>query len=336
MKRNSLQSRVTTGKGTLPAVILVCALCWVAVYLAEPFFLSGTLLPSGVPPWLYRRAPQLPLWAHRLGSYAVCMAVGYFLVELNNRFAIIRMRASVQTAVYFLFVTVCPVLHRLDAGCVASLPFVVSLYLLFDSYQNPHAGGRLFGSFACLGIGSLLLPQLTFLVVPWLWGAYWFRSLPLRRFCASRLGWWFPYWFLLAYAFLCGEMELFCLPFRDLATFCTPFDFSWLQPWQWATLGYLLLLYAVASAHCIASGFEDKIRTRAYLQFLIRATGFLFVWLCVQPASCNDLLPLLMVTVGILAGHFFILTRSKASNRFFVLSVALLGLLFAFNLWTLL
>ena len=34
--------------------------------------------------------------------------IGYFLIGLNNAFAIIRMRASVQTAIYFLLISVCP------------------------------------------------------------------------------------------------------------------------------------------------------------------------------------------------------------------------------------
>lgn len=336
MKRKSFQNQVTAGRGTLPAVILICTLCWILTYFLSP--LRNVSPTEATTPTLWQLLPvsQWPLWAEQLSSYLIYGVIGYFLIELNNRYAIIRIRASVQTAVYFLFATVCTEMHRLCAGCVSALLFAISIYVLFGSYQRTQASGSLFGSFAFLGAGSLLFPPLTFLSIPFLIGAYRFQSLTWRSFFAALLGWCFPYWFLLGHAFFYSEMELFYTPFRQLTTFCLPFDFSLLQPWQLATLGYLLLLYLVSSIHCISSGFEDKIRTRAYLQFLILLTGFLFLLLIVQPIFCNDLLPLLMITVSILAGHYFILTHSKASNVFFIVSVSLLVLLFVFNTWMLL
>ena len=47
-------------------------------------------------------------------------------------------------------------------------------------------------------------------------------------------------------------MELFCQPFRELVTFApTRFDY---QPWELATLGYLLVLFIVSAAHCLIAG----------------------------------------------------------------------------------
>ena len=61
--------------------------------------------------WQSARTLLLPTWAEHLVSFLIYAAAGYFLIELNNRFGIIRMRASVQTAIYFLLVTVCPEMH---------------------------------------------------------------------------------------------------------------------------------------------------------------------------------------------------------------------------------
>ena len=336
MRHKSLQNKVTAGRGTLPAVIFICTLCWAITYWLCPPSSSIPSISDASALWQLLYSFQLPLWTEQLICYLIYAGIGYFLIELNNRFAIIRMRASVQTAIYFLFVTICPEMHILHVGIVASFAFVISLYFLFDSYQRIQSSTILFNSFALLGIGSLLFPQLTFLIIPWLIGAYRFQSLTLRSFFAAMLGWWFPYWFLLGHAFFYGEMELFYASFRTLATFGRLFDFAALHLWQFATLAYLLLLYIVSMSHCIVSGFEDKIRTRAYLQFLILLTCFLFIYLILQPVFCNDVLPLLMITISILSGHFFILTHSKVSNLFFLISTALLVFLFAFNLWTLL
>ena len=96
------------------------------------------------------------------------------------------------------------------------------------------------------------------------------------------------------------------------------------------------ILFIVSAAHCVVAGFEDKIRTRAYLQFLIDVTLFLFVLIVLQPSQCSNLLPLLMISSSILIGHFFVLTNSKTSNVFFIISLVSLILLFSFNIWTLL
>ena len=133
-----------------------------------------------------------------------------------------------------------------------------------------------------------------------------------------------------------AKIELFYHPFKELATFGDIFNLQILQPWELATLGYLFVLFIVSAAHCVVAGFEDKIRTRAYLQFLIDVTLFLFVLIVLQPSQCSNLLPLLMISNSILIGHLFVLTNNKTSNIFFIVATVCLILLFGFNVWTLL
>ena len=187
-----------------------------------------------------------------------------------------------------------------------------------------------------IGMGSIIFPQLTVFSVLWILEAYRFQSLTLRSFCGALLGWMLPYWFLFGHAFFYNEMDLFYRPFIELSTFGEAFHLQTLQSWELAILGYLLILFIVSAVHCIAAGFEDKIRTRAYLQFLIDLTIFLFLLIALQPIYCSALLPLLIISNSILIGHFFVLTNSKSSNVFFIISLVGLILLFAFNIWTLL
>lgn len=336
MRNKRIQNQITAGRWTLPAVILICTCCWVASYLLFPNL--APLPKDGGDTYLWQAIRSfLPArWNDYVVSYLVYAVIGYFLIELNNRFAIIRIRASVQTAIYFLFVTACPEIHPLYAGDVASLAFLVSLYFLFGSYQRFQSSGHLFYSFLFIGAGSLVFPQLVYLSIPWLLGAYYLQSLNARSFCGALMGLAFPYWFLLGHAFFYDQMELFRQPFQLMVRFGKPFDFAAFSAWEWATLGYLFAHFAVSAAHCVTAGFEDKIRTRAYLQFLINLTGFLFLAIILQPAYCKELLPLLMISDSVLTGHFFTLTNSKASNVFFIVSLGALILLFGFNIWTLL
>lgn len=336
MRSKRLQSQVTSGRWTLPSAIFICTLCWVLTSVLLPELTMTVGEEGGSSLWQSARNLLLPSWAEHLASYLIYSMIGYFLIELNNRFSIIRMRASVQTAVYLLLVTACPEMHLLYAGDIAAIAFLISIYFLFNSYQQPQAAGTLFYSFFFIGAGSILFPQLTFFSVLWLLEAHRFQSLTFRSFCGAVLGWMMPYWLLLGHAFFYDQMELFYRPFRELVTFGDVFHLQLLQPWEMATLGYLLILFIVSAAHCIIAGFEDKIRTRAYLQFLINLSIFLFLLIALQPSHCNDLLPLLMISSSILIGHLFVLTNSKTSNVFFIVALVGLILLFCFNLWMLL
>ncbi|CDA83995.1 hypothetical protein [Bacteroides congonensis] len=336
MRNKKLQNQVTAGRFTLPVVILICTLCWVSTYFLFPDLMTAPTQENLSSFWQSARDFLLPGWAERIVSFLVYAVIGYFLIELNNQFGIIRMRASMQTAIYFLLVTACPEMHLLYAGDIAALAFLISIYFLFKSYQQSRAAGYLFYSFLFIGAGSILFPQLTVLSVLWLFEAYRFQALTPRSFCGALLGWMLPYWMLFGHAFFYNEMELFYRPFIELTTFGDVFNLQILQTWELAVLGYLLVLFIVSAVHCIAAGFEDKIRTRAYLQFLIDLTIFLFLLIAIQPNYCSDLLPLLMISCSILIGHFFVLTNSKSSNVFFIVSLVSLILLFAFNIWTLL
>ena len=336
MRNKSLQSQVTTGRLTLPVVILICALCWVLTYFLFPDSIASTTSKDSSSFLQSTRDLLLPGWAERIISFLVCAIIGYFLIELNNQFSIIRMRASMQTAIYFLLVTVCPGMHLLYIGDIVALGSLISIYFLFKSYQQAQAAGYLFYSFFFIGAGSILFPQLTILSVLWLLESYRFQSLTPRSFCGALLGWTLPYWMLFGHAFFYNEMELFYRPFNQLLAFGEVFHLPILQPWELAILGYLLVMFIVSAVHCIAAGFEDKIGTRAYLQFLIDLTLFLFLLIALQPIYCSALLPLLIISSSILIGHFFVLTNSKSSNVFFIISLVGLILLFAFNIWTLL
>ena len=329
MRARNFQNRFTTGRLTLPAVIITTVACWLLGALLLPQGLSGLATGSGL--WQSLGTDGLPLWLSLALGLLLHGLTGWILIALNNAYAIIRMRASVQTAFYLLFVAACPLLYQLQAGNAGAIACMAALYFLLGSYRQRQPESMLFYAFALLGTGSLAVPQLT-LLVPVFWiGAYNFRALRFKSFCASLLGWWLPYWFLLGHAYFHGQMELFCQPFRELVS---------LAPWSMdyptlLTLGYLLVLFAVATAHCLATGYEDKIRTRSYLHFVILLCVCLFAYIAWQPTKGADLLPVLLAGIGILAGHLFALSSTRASNVFFILALAALFLLFSFNAWTL-
>ncbi len=332
MKQNKrFQSRVTASRFTLPVAIVIATACWL---LSSIFLPSKAIQGSGYPLWEHLCDLCIPLWIRPIAGYVLHALIGFFLIQLNNMFAIIRMQASLQTSIYFMLIAACPHIHTLYAGDVAAAAFLVALFFLFDSYQRTYPMVNLFYSFMCIGLGSLVFPQLTWLA-PLFWiGAYMFQSLTFKSFLASLVGWIMPFWLLFAHAYFHEDMDLIHMPFRELVNF-SPWQFSF-EPWQLATLGYLLLLFIVSSVHCLMTVYEDKIRTRNYLQFLMLLSFCIFICVGLQPTLSVHLISLLLISICILIRHLFALSNTRISNIFFIASVVGLFLLFGFNLWTLL
>lgn len=332
MRGKYIQSTITTGRLTLPVAILITIACWVIVYFLVPDVPKEDTTHSF---WNLLETFPIPVWANKLASLLIYFGIGYLLIQMNNTFGLIQVRASVQTSIYLLLIAAYPPLHQLCPGDIATLFFVVAIHLLFNTYQRMRSSGYIFHAFLFVGLSSLVFPQSTLLTPILLIGAFNFQGLNIRSFFAAIIGWSFPYWFLLGHAYFYDKMELFYQPFTELATFY-PIDFTVFKSWEIAMLGYSFVLFLVSSIHCFVQSYKDKIRTRIHLRFFILLNVCIYILIILQPIHCMNLLPLLLIGVSILTSHMFVLTNSKASNVFFVSTMIGLILLFSYNLWMLL
>lgn len=329
--KKRIQQRITAGRFVLPVVMILSLAIWIGVYIIKPidvFKVSSSPVWQLIEPFFLGKPLSLVI------NFILYAFIAYFLIELNNAFAIIRLRASIQTSLYLILIAVCPELYTLHVGTIVTLCVSGSLFFLYRSYQQSRSSADIFYSWMLLGLGSLIFPQLLYLVPVYLIGAYNFQSLNPRSFFAGIIGLSFPYWFLLGYALIFNRLDMFYHPFMELVNFA-PIDFLVLKSWQIATICYVILLFLVAVAHSLINGWQDKIRARAYLNFFSLLGISLAVGLILQPQHFITIFPLFLVSFSFLVGHFFVLTHSKASNLFFLFSLIGLGALLGFNLWTL-
>ncbi|MBE6288174.1 MAG: hypothetical protein E7099_08340 [Mediterranea massiliensis] len=301
--------RITTGRFTLPVVILLSIFYW---------FLTTYFMNLSSDSWIEQGGVLL--------FYSV---IAYFLVLLNSKFAFIRKKSAMQIMIFSILISLFPSLHHFDVKMFFLPCSMSAFYFLFESYRHPYPMGSLFYVSLFLGAGSLLLPQAIWMLPLFLIGAYLFRALSLRSFCAVLLGLLFPYWLLFGYAYLRGEMELFLRPFVGMFLWDVSEPFSVARLFS---LLYLFLLLSVGSVHCVLSGFEENQRTRNFLQFLILASFYVLFIVLLQPCLYVSLLPLLIVLISILSGHYFALTRTKSSDLFFLFFLLLTIFLMFFNI----
>ncbi|MDR0989494.1 MAG: hypothetical protein LBM06_08600 [Prevotellaceae bacterium] len=319
MAANRLQHLFATGRWTLP-VSIVCA---------SALLLTSTLLAL--------RGGMSPAAASTstLVSLLLYAATGYLLIDLNNAFPLIRLRATIQTSIYFLLVAACPAFHLRPRAVLAAMLLLLAVFFLFKSFRRAQeAPAALFYSFLFLGFGSFFAPKLT-LLAPVFWiGAYGFQSLHRKSFFASITGWLVPYWFVLAAALWSHKIVWVSQPLRELFSFHA-LSYQGVEPWQIATMGYLLALFAVSSLHSLRHSHQDKTNTRSFLRFLLFLTASLFLYALLQPAGIDSTLPFLLVLVCALGGHFVIQATGRVGNLLIGFFSLAFVLLFLFNVWTL-
>lgn len=330
MAKRRFQYEVATGKLTLPVTILLSTVLWIVFSFFKPI----PTLNSSYPFW-----QMLLEWVPgNVSGNIFCFlcygVIAYLLIEFNNAYSIIRMRTSLQTSVYLLMILAFPFLHRLNIGCLVSLCTIISLYLLFRCYQKQQPVGYFFHSMLFMGIASLLFPKILLLVPVFLIGIYNFKALTMRTFFAGMMGLTLPYWFLFGHAFYHGKMDLFYIPFKELVCFQPLFSLN-LGISFYISAGFTFFLLLVSSIHYWITSYEDKIRIRAYLNFLIIFSFSTIIFGVLQVQYVEILLQVLLPVVALLMGHLFALSHTKVSNLFFIFSILLLVIIMCYNLWTL-
>ncbi|MCD8167151.1 MAG: hypothetical protein LUE93_14165 [Bacteroides sp.] len=324
------QHRITTGRFTLPVVLCISIGCWVLLSL----FVSGRNEGQGGASFWGTLFGYLPRSVDQGLSWLLYTLIGYILIGINNAFSIIRVRASVQTSLFLMWVAVCNPLHRLSEGVFAALFTLLSLIFLFRSYQKERPQGDLFHSFLMLGVACFFVPEFVFLSLVLLWGAWSFQSLGPRSFFAAVVGWSLPWWFLFGHTYFHSNMELFTTPFLQMVSF-EPLAFPEVDIRVLSMTGYIVFLWIIGSVHCAMTGYQEKIRTRTFLSFLILMSFFVWLYQLLQPGDFMAFLPLGMVLSAFVVGHFFAVTDSKSSNWLFRFSVAGILAFLVLNIWML-
>lgn len=303
-ERNKFQAEVATGRFTLPVVILWCLLLW------------------GV---------TLHQWQEAF-SLLACSLTAYLLIETNTAFALIRTRTALHVCFYIYFCSACFFLHPWHSTAFVPLLMLIALYQLFRSYESVHAPVHVFHAFLFMGGGSLLFPQLLYLLPLFYLGMISFRALSVKSFLAGWVGLSLPYWFLFGYAFCTDQLELFYRPLSEAVHFY-PITYQALTLQQLVSGGIVMAFSLVASVHYFYVSYLDKVRTRLFLTFLIGLEVGLYLLLLLQPQHFNVLLHLLMMLSAILGGHLFALTQNRFSGILFIVTFVILMFLTIYNVW---
>ena len=154
-RRKYIQEYITTGRLTLPVVILLVSLIW----------LIGSLSPiKGVDSnvfWNKLLEILQGSFLRNLLGYILLGVAAVQLLILHNTFALIRTHSNFYLTLFILFGGLL-VPQTLDVASVIVPCVLLTTHNLFKTYQMQQPVGYVFQAFLFIGLGSILFPPLLY------------------------------------------------------------------------------------------------------------------------------------------------------------------------------
>lgn len=306
MRDKRLQNRIATSSFTLPVAVLVATIVWMLNEPSNPNTWAGL----------------------------VCMGIAsYILVELNNTNTLLRIRSRLISTTFICLTGCATMLHSFSTSHILVVCVTMTYYLLLRSYQNIRSVGYIFHAFAFAGIGSLILPQMLYIIPTYyLAMLIQLRSFTLRNFMASIFGLILPYYCYAAFLIYKNKLEDILIPFKEISVFTLSSSLKF-EEHQKMLLIFVTILSVISIINFYRTSFNDKIRTRMYFYVLIVQWFLLNVLLCLQPKYFDALMPVILMNSSPIIAHYFALTNGIFCKIIFILTVLSLVFLTIYNLW---
>ena len=309
---------------------IACIVSWIVSYVYS----------IGYP--VYGEVAAPPLWnaicqllPNKAFTYVIGMALmigGAFLLHrANYALMLIREKTLLPFLFFILLISTNPDFFPLKSTSLGVFCLIFAVYQLFTSYHDPESMGKAYNAALLIGVGSLLwIHILWFLPLFW-YGMYRFRSLNVRTFMASFLGVSTVYWFVLGWCVWQKDFSPFIIPFTSL------FKIHFLQIKgtfiDWIGLIYVALITIIASINILAHEYEDNLRTRQFLSFVIVLAIWSFVLFFIYEQSSEEYLEMACVPSSILMAHFCTVVHNRYIFWLFHFTVLLFIALLFIRLW---
>ncbi|WP_080903034.1 DUF6427 family protein [Parabacteroides sp. Marseille-P3160] len=311
--------------------IIACLGCWI----------MGYAFSIGYP--VYGEVSSTPLWniiCMALPGKAFTYFIGFILMALgalllhraNLELRFIREKTLLPFILYILFISTNPDFLPLNATSLGTYCLILAMYELFSSYHSPEKVSKAFNTALLIGIGSLLWIHIIWFLPLFWYGMYTFRTFSLRGVIASLLGIGIIYWLLFGWNILFYNYQSFIIPFASLFKINLQGIGEW-DLWQTITTLWIAGLTVVASFNIITHEFDDNLRTREYLFFLMFFAIWAFTLFFLYEQTSDELLEIACIPCSILLAHFFTVQKGKIVFWLFLLTPLLFLARFINYIW---
>ena len=266
-------------------------------------------------------------------NFALLLAVGWGIFKANETFAISRHRSNLPYIFYLLLAFTNPTAQSFTSATLVAAAFIVAIVLLFYAYQRQPASEQSFWVGIIMGLLSLFWSKGLLYVPLFIFGLWFMRSLTGRSVIAMILGLLTPFWLQFAFLFFMGSP----IPTGYVADALTGFDIAdilRLGLAQQLNLLLTLLTAVFASGYILAYNLHEKVRTQAYLSFVVLLAFASGIFSLLDTANLAGHLAVLTISTAIAAANVFIRMAQKPATILFVLLVVSYVSTFIYSLWS--
>lgn len=258
---------------------------------------------------------------HNLLSYSIITLIftminAFLLAQLNSQYSLIRTRTFLPILVFMILMSAWTETHILNQSHIALTLFIVSLFYFFNMSKDTKGVEQAFmGSFA-IGIASLLINPLIFLM-PFYWiGILMFQSFSMRTFLASVFGLLCPWiLYLSTYVYLYPNDNLLLALNADLIL---GLDLTVLPITNIVYIASLCIVLLIGILGVFTNTHGDAIQTRTRLNFLVLLLFALSIITVIYSQEAALFLPLLALIYALLVSHAFTLKENNFYSITFI------------------
>lgn len=264
-------------------------------------------------------------------SFALLLCMAGLAAFINKKFVLIRVRTALVGSIILLAFSSHPVFFPMSVEYLSTLTILVAIGLTFDIYEKTWKQIYALYIGGVLAFGSLFQPSLLF-YLPLFWtGLIIMNSLSFKSFLASLIGLVIIYFPVFSYYLSIGQLDLFIESFTEIT------NVDWLQlPILEMNINDTVtyLLFTISLIIIIFEGYNtrynDKIKIRAYIFFLVFTTISVFIAASFVNFSVFMNMCIGVCTMSILAAHFFVLTNIKWVSWYYY-ALLILTIVFSFS-----
>ena len=289
---------------------LIGLLFWVANLLHPvqyPYYLGENKNLLFIPiDFLLKNSPLL----QDLLSLVLAITLAFMVLQINNRFAFIRIRTMLPAPLFVLLVGGFSQMHTLHPVYFGAVFLLFAIYRLFSMFDQAKPYSSAFDAGFLLSIGALFYFNLIFLLPAFIIGiAILSREYNWRSFIINLLGFLLPWLFAFSYAILTEHLlPLLKMLEQNILTANNHFRSN--IPLQ-IFLGFLIFLTALGSIKMIQQYDTKKVSSRKYftiffLIFIFSMLSFIFV-----PATSQEMLVIMAIPVSLLIANLLVFMKSR-------------------------
>jgi len=257
-------------------------------------------------------------YVSHLTAFLFSVGLSLYMLHLNDKYAIIRVRTSLSYAFLIFLLSCFPSLAVMSPVYFSLLFVLIAVGILYSSYRKEKVAESAFRISFLLALGSLFTIDLL-LYIPLFWIGYAvMRSFNYKAILASLLGVCMVYWIvgfcILYFSGLDNPLLLWIDKWKN-------YEFPALSKqiigfWAVFIINALVVVFIIVYGY--AYSYKDKVQIRAYISFI----NLLFIFsllisviLLLQPDMS---IAIVLVASSFIYSHYFALADQKGNVYFFI------------------